>query len=79
MELLHTPIKVSTILPGFILTDINRENKNAPFRVSLEAGCKALVKTIDKEPEEAFVPGWPWSAMARLMKTLPLSQLRKFS
>lgn len=79
VELLHTPIKVSTILPGFILTDINREIKNAPFRVSLEAGCKALVKTIDKEPEEAFVPGWPWSAMARLMKTLPLSQLRKFS
>ncbi|MGB1557192.1 MAG: SDR family oxidoreductase [Oceanococcaceae bacterium] len=79
VELLHTPIQVSTILPGFILTDINREIKNAPFRVSLEAGCKALVKTIDKEPEEAFVPGWPWSAMARLMKTLPLSQLRKFS
>ncbi len=79
MDLMDTPIKVTTIFPGYILTDINKDISNAPFRVSLEAGCRALVKAIEREPDEAFVPGWPWSAMARLMKTLPLSQLKRFS
>lgn len=79
MELMSTPIKVTTIFPGYILTDINKDIKNAPFRVDLETGCKALVKAINKEPDEAYVPNWPWTAMARLMKTLPLSQLKRFS
>ncbi len=79
MDLMDTPIKVSTIFPGYILTDINKDIRNAPFRVGLDAGCKALVKAIEREPDEAFVPGWPWSAMARVMKTLPLSQLKRFS
>ena len=78
-DLLKTPIKVSTIYPGYILTDINRDIDNAPFRVSLQAGVKAMVKAIDREPHEAYVPGWPWELMARLMKTMPVAQLRKFS
>lgn len=79
MDLMNTPIKVTTIFPGYILTDINKDISNAPFRVDLETGCKALVKAINREPDEAYVPGWPWTAMARIMKTLPLSQLKRFS
>ncbi|MGJ8687243.1 MAG: SDR family oxidoreductase, partial [Spongiibacteraceae bacterium] len=60
-DLLGTPIKVSCIYPGYILTDINRGVKNAPFRVDLETGCRALVKAIEKEKPKAFVPGWPWT------------------
>nr|MBV6628450.1 SDR family oxidoreductase [Oceanococcus sp. HetDA_MAG_MS8] len=79
VELLHTPIKVSTIYPGYILTDINRDIDNAPFRVDLETGCKALVKAIEREPHEAFVPGWPWTLMAKAMRAMPLRSLRQFS
>ena len=79
VELLHTPIKVSTIYPGYILTDINRDIENAPFRVDLETGCKALVKAIEREPDEAYVPGWPWTLMAKAMRAMPLRSLRQFS
>lgn len=79
VELLHTPIKVSTIYPGYILTDINRDIDNAPFRVDLETGCKALVKAIEREPDEAYVPGWPWALMAKAMRAMPLRSLRQFS
>lgn len=79
VELLHTPIKVSTIYPGYILTDINRDIDNAPFRVDLETGCKALVKAIEREPDEAYVPGWPWTLMAKAMRAMPLRSLRQFS
>lgn len=76
-DLLGTPIKVSCIYPGYILTDINRGIKNAPFRVDLETGCRALVKAIEKEKPDAFVPGWPWTIVGWLMAKLPLSMVAK--
>lgn len=78
-DLLGTPIKVSCIYPGYILTDINRDIKNAPFRVDLETGCRALVKAIEKEKADAFVPGWPWTLVGRVMKKLPLSVIAKMA
>lgn len=79
LELLDTPIKVTTLLPGYILTDINRDIENAPFRVSLDKGCDAMVKAIEKEPAEACVPKWPWTAMRAAMSRMPLSALKQFS
>ncbi len=78
-DVIGTPIKVSCILPGFILTPINEELKKAPMRVDLETGCKALVKAIEKEPGEAKVPGWPWIPMGWLMKFMPLAVVAKMT
>ena len=78
-DVLGTPIKVSCILPGFILTPINKDLKKAPLRVDLETGCKALVKAIDKEPAEAKVPAWPWVPMGVVMKFAPLKFIAKMT
>ncbi|WP_299127467.1 SDR family oxidoreductase, partial [uncultured Alcanivorax sp.] len=43
VELQDSPIKVSTIFPGFIRSEINEKVKNTPFLVDTETGCKALV------------------------------------
>lgn len=67
------PINVSNILPGYILTDINRDTKNAPFRVDLETGVKALVKAIESEKRRAYVPWWPWTPLSYVIKSLPFS------
>lgn len=66
-----TPVRVTSILPGYILTDINREVKNAPFRVDLDTGVKALVKAIDSEKRRAYVPWWPWTPLSYVLKALP--------
>ncbi|MBD3657565.1 SDR family oxidoreductase [Marinobacter sp.] len=79
MDVMNTPIKVSTLFPGYILTDINREVRNAPFRVDLETGCRALVAAIEKEPAEAFVPGWPWTPLGFLLKRLPVGMVARLS
>lgn len=79
MDVLKKPIKVTTIFPGYILTAINEEIENAPFRVDLETGCDALVKAIEREPDEACVPGWPWTVLAYLMKRLPLKIVAKLT
>ena len=68
----HSPIKVSTILPGYIRTDINARVKNTPFIVDTQTGCRAMVQAIEKEKAEALVPRWPWVPFGFAMKHLPL-------
>lgn len=71
-ELLSTPIRVSTLFPGYIRTELNAGAKKLPFEISEEVGCKALVQAIEREPGNACVPGWPWAMMGVLMQILPL-------
>ena len=77
IDVMRTPIKVSAILPGFIRTEINEKVKSAPFMVDVETGSRALVKAIEAERDESFVPPWPWSAVAPLMRRLPTSVLAR--
>ncbi|MCK6680953.1 MAG: SDR family oxidoreductase [Thermoanaerobaculia bacterium] len=74
-DLLRTPIKVSTIFPGYIRSEINEKVKKTPFMVDTETGCRALVRAIEREPVKAYVPWWPWAIVGFLMKRVPLSWL----
>ncbi|MCW3478734.1 SDR family oxidoreductase [Neisseriaceae bacterium JH1-16] len=78
-ELLNTPIKVSTLFPGYIRTELNAGAKKLPFEIQESLGCRYLVKTIEREPAEACVPGWPWALVGLLMKTLPLRWVARFN
>jgi len=78
-DLLRTPIRVSTIFPGYIRTELNEKAKNAPFIVDAETGCRAIVHAIEREAAEAFVPRWPWAPIGYLMRRLPLSIVARMS
>ena len=78
-DLLRTPIRVSTIYPGYIRSEMNEKLKNTPFIVDTETGCRALVAAIEHEPAEAHVPRWPWAVLGPIMKRLPLSLIAKLS
>jgi short-subunit dehydrogenase len=71
-DLMKTKIKVSTVYPGYIRSEINEKVKNTPFMVDTETGCRALVTAIEKEKAESYVPSWPWAPIGFLMKRLPL-------
>jgi len=73
----RSPIKVSAILPGYIRSEINEKVKNTPFMIDTETGCRLLVKAIEKEPVQAYVPTWPWAFIGFLMKRLPLKWVMK--
>ena len=79
IDLMNTPIKVSCIHPGFIRSEINETVEKVPFIVDTETGCKALVKAIEKEKANSFVPNWPWSLLHWLLRIAPASTLRKMS
>lgn len=76
-ELLGSPIKVSTMCPGYIRSEINEKVKSAPFMVDTDVGCRALVKAIEQEPARAFIPAWPWAPLAWVMRNLPLGIVAK--
>lgn len=78
-EMLGKPIKITTLFPGYIRSEINEKVKNTPFMVDTVTGCRALVKAIEKEKASACVPAWPWSLIGVLMRNLPLSVVRKMS
>lgn len=73
------PIRVSTIFPGYIRSEINEKVKNTPFMVDTQTGCRALVAAIEKEPARACVPAWPWRLIGWYMRNAPLSWVGKMS
>jgi short-subunit dehydrogenase len=78
-DLMKTRIKVSTIYPGYIRSEINEKVKNTPFMVDTETGCRALVAAIEKEKTAACVPAWPWNLMGLAMRNLPLKLVAKLN
>ncbi|CBL47159.1 Short chain dehydrogenase family protein [gamma proteobacterium HdN1] len=77
LELMGTPIRVTTIYPGYIRTDINRFAAKLPFEVDEVTGSRAIVAAIESGKAEAYVPKWPWSVLGVALKHLPLSVLKK--
>ncbi len=76
-DLLGSAIKVTTIYPGYIRSEINAKVKKAPFMVDTETGCRALVRAIENEPDKAYVPAWPWIVLGFLMRNLPLRMVAR--
>jgi short-subunit dehydrogenase len=76
-DLWGTPIRVSTIYPGYIESDISSGASKRMFLVDTATGCRALVRAIESERAKSFVPPWPWSAIAFLMRHVPLGLLVK--
>jgi short-subunit dehydrogenase len=70
-DVMRTPIVVSTMFPGYIRSEMNERVKHAPFMVDTAKGVRALVRAIESEKETAYVPPWPWTAIAFLMRHLP--------
>lgn len=80
IDVLNKPIKVSSIFPGFIQSEMTDsiEGKEPPFMISLDKGSRLLVKAINKESNNAVVPSWPWSFFKILMPFVPLKVLKNF-
>jgi hypothetical protein len=74
-----TPIRVSTIYPGYIRSEMNERVKKAPFMIDTETGCRYLAAAIEREPAKAYVPRWPWAALSVAMRTLPLPVVARMS
>ncbi|MCG3040440.1 SDR family oxidoreductase [Streptomyces sp. S1A] len=78
-ELLRTPIKVTTLFPGYIASEMSGSAGRTPLMVSTEKGVRAMVKAIEAERAQAKVPAWPWVPMGFAMRRLPLGVVARMS
>ncbi|MFP8886395.1 MULTISPECIES: SDR family oxidoreductase [Streptomyces] len=78
-ELLRTPIKVTTLFPGYIASEMSGSAGRTPLMVSTEKGVRAMVKAIEAERAQAKVPAWPWVPMGFAMRRLPLGIVARMS
>lgn len=71
-ELAKTDIVVTTLLPGYIATDMSaKAGDNKLMTASLDEGVSAMVAAIEKEPRRAALPGLKWRGIDAALRFLP--------
>jgi short-subunit dehydrogenase len=79
-EMIGTPIKVTTLYPGYIRSEMNDQvAKPPPMIASTADGVRAMVRAIEQEAAEAIVPRWPWRPLATVIRHAPLRVIRRFA
>ena len=76
VDVADTPIRVTTLAPGFIRTDLN-EGMTMPFAVDTVTGSRAMADAVERAPAFAYVPTWPWSLLGRVLRVMPTPILRR--
>jgi short-subunit dehydrogenase len=71
-------VKVITIKPGFIDTDMTRGKPGLIWLISAEEAAKRIINIIKSGKEDAFVPG-KWRFVALVLKSIPSFIFRKLS
>ncbi|HEX3786022.1 MAG TPA: SDR family oxidoreductase [Pseudonocardiaceae bacterium] len=75
-DTLRTKIKVTTLFPGYIRSEMNPEP--AALISDTVPAVRSMVTAMEREVSTAMVPPWPWAILGRAMKVLPLSLVAKF-
>ncbi|MGW4092747.1 SDR family oxidoreductase [Nocardia sp. NPDC004750] len=78
-ELARSPIRVTTLLPGFIATDMAAKAGDARMVAPLDKGVAAMVAAIERERRRACVPGWPWRLIDLALPHLPDAVVARMS
>ncbi|TGN64805.1 SDR family oxidoreductase [Nocardioides eburneiflavus] len=74
-----TPIKVTVLYPGYIVSEMSGTSARTPLMTSTEQGVRAMVEAIEKEKRSARVPAWPWGPLGFVIKHVPVGVLRRMS
>lgn len=77
LETRREAIVVTELAPGYIDTDLNRAIANRPFLVTAEKGTSIMADLIERKVSFRYVPPWPWTLVAQVLKWLPDSVIAK--
>lgn len=76
-ELHGTPIKVTTLYPGFIDTPLNEHLPRRRFQISCEKGARLIADKIEQGVATSTIPVYPWNVLSRILRILPTAQVAK--
>lgn len=73
VELHGTPIAVTVLYPGYIVSEMSEgATRGNRLMSSTTRGVTAMVSAIEKEKARAYIPTMPWTALAPVMKRAPI-------
>ncbi|MDT4938291.1 MAG: hypothetical protein QOG80_1962 [Pseudonocardiales bacterium] len=79
IDVSRTKIKVTTIFPGYIRSEMNEQAVQRKVMMSdTDTGVRSLVRAVEREPAEAKVPPWPWVPMGFVLAHAPAGFIRRF-
>jgi len=78
-EYLSGPIKVTTLEPGYIQSEMTAKSASTLLMVDNETGVKAMVDAMERETGRAAVPWWPWGPLVQVMRMLPPRLAKRFA
>lgn len=76
LELKRKNIAVTTILPGFVQTDIVDGIGRFPFVIEAAQAAREIVDAVERRKTTAIVPAWPWKWLRPLFGHIPQRFLR---
>jgi hypothetical protein len=76
-ELHGTPIKVTTLYPGYIDTPLNQQLERRPFVISADKGAALIANKIERGVKSSTIPVFPWTVVARVLRILPTAQIAR--
>ena len=79
LDVLRRPIKVTTLYPGVISSEMNPDPSVSRLIVATDKGVRAMVKAIEHEVAEACVPPWPWRPLGFVLRHAPRRVVAKFT
>jgi short-subunit dehydrogenase len=80
MDVIDTPIAVTTLFPGYIASEMSAgTEQSTPLMVSTEKGVRAMVRAIERELAQTAVPPWPWKPLGVVLRFAPARVVRRFS
>jgi short-subunit dehydrogenase len=80
MDVIDTPIAVTTLFPGYIASEMSAgTEQSTPLMVSTEKGVRAMVRAIEREVAQTAVPPWPWKPLGVVLRFAPGRVVRRFS
>jgi len=78
IDCLGKPINVTTLMPGYIESEMTSRLKQKPrLMVDTATGCRALVAAIEREVDATILPAWPWKPIGLALRWLPLRVVRR--
>lgn len=77
MELSRKGIAVTTILPGFVETEIMEDIGKYPFAISADKAAAEMADIIEKGVSVGVVPAFPWKYIRPFFAIIPDALYRK--
>ncbi|NLG56095.1 MAG: SDR family oxidoreductase [Rhodococcus sp.] len=73
-ELSRSPIAVTTLLPGYVATDMSsKAGDDSKMTATLDEGVSAMVAAIEAERTRVALPGFKWKVIDVALRYLPAS------